>query len=67
MVAIPSFLSEPSIERNPVGVVRVIGCPSEVYIQDGSQAAILNDIKNLFDVHNPPTIPDLGAKVSKLC
>ena len=33
-----------------------------VYIQDGPQAAILNDIKNLFDVHNPQTIPDLGVK-----
>ena len=33
-----------------------------VYIQDGRQAAILNDIKNLFDVHNPQTIPDLGVK-----
>ena len=25
-------------------------------------AAILNDIKNPFDVHNPQTIPDLGVK-----
>ena len=33
-----------------------------VYIQDGRQAAILKDIKNLFDVHNPQTIPDLGVK-----
>ena len=33
-----------------------------VYIQDGRQAAILNDIKNLFEVHNPQTIPDLGVK-----
>ena len=33
-----------------------------VYIQDGRQAAILNDIKNLFDVHNPQTIPNLGVK-----
>ena len=33
-----------------------------VYIQDGRQAAILNDIKNLFDVHNPQTRPDLGVK-----
>ena len=32
-----------------------------VYIQDGRQAAILNDIKNLFDVHNPQTMPDLGV------
>ena len=47
-------------ERNPVGVVRVTS-PS-VYIQDGRQAAILNDITNIFDVHNPQTIPDLGVK-----
>ena len=33
-----------------------------VYIQDGRQAAILNDIKNLFDVHNPQTVPVLGLK-----
>ena len=46
-------------ERNPVGVR--VTAPS-VYIQDGHQAAILNDIKNLFDVHNPQTIPDLGVK-----
>ena len=25
-------------------------------------AARLNDIKKLFDVHNPQTIPDLGVK-----
>ena len=46
-------------ERIPVGVSYGSKC---VYIQDGSQAAILNDIKNLFDVHNPQTIPDLGVK-----
>ena len=32
-------------------------CPNYIskcgYIQDGCQAAIMNDIKNLFDVHNP--------------
>ena len=33
-----------------------------VYIQDGRQAAILNDIKNLLDVLYPQTIPDLGVK-----
>ena len=33
-----------------------------VYIQDDRQAAILNDIKNLFDVHNPQTVPVLGLK-----
>ena len=33
-----------------------------VYIQDGRQAAILNDIKNLFDMHNPQTVPVLGLK-----
>ena len=47
-------------ERNPVGVTSY-GSKS-VYIQDGRQAAILNDIKNLFDVHNPQTIPVLGLK-----
>ena len=26
------------------------------------RCTILNDIKNLFDMHNPPTIPDLGIK-----
>ena len=48
-------------ERSPAGVVRVTA-PKCVYIQDGRPAAILNDIKNLFDVHNPQTIPDLGVK-----
>ena len=33
-----------------------------VYIQDGRHAAILNDINNLFDVHNPQTVPILGLK-----
>ena len=37
-------------------------CNKSVYIQDGRQAAILNDIKNLFDVHNPQTVPVLGLK-----
>ena len=36
--------------------------PSCLVKQDGRHAAILNDIKNLFDVHNPQTIPDLGVK-----
>ena len=36
--------------------------PKCVYTQDGRQAAILNDIKNLFDVHNPQTIADLVVK-----
>ena len=51
-------------ERNPVSVVQVTVClhPRCVYIQDGRQAAILNNIKNLFDVNNPQTIPDLGIK-----
>ena len=48
-------------ERNPVGVVRVTA-PSLFTSQDGRQAAILNDIKNLFDVHNPQTVPVLGLK-----
>ena len=37
-----------------------------VYIKDGRQAAILNDINNLFDVHNPQTIPDLGVKHGRM-
>ena len=37
------------------------GCKC-VYIQDGRQSAILNDMKNLFEVHNPQTLPDLGLK-----
>ena len=45
-------------ERNPVGVVGVTA-PS---VFTSKMAAILNDIKNLFDVHNPQTIPDLGVK-----
>ena len=45
-------------ERNPVGVVRITA-PS---VFTSKMAAILNDIKNLFDVHNPQTIPDLGVK-----
>ena len=48
-------------ERNPVGGYLSYGSKC-VYIQDGRQAAILNDIKNLFDVHNPQTISDLGIK-----
>ena len=44
-------------KRNPVGVVRVMA-PS-VFT---SKMAVRNDIKNLFDVHNPQTIPDLGVK-----
>ena len=45
-------------ERNPVSVVRVTA-PS-VFIS--KMAASLNDIKKLFDVHDPQTIPDLGVK-----
>ena len=45
-------------ERNPVGVVRVTA-PS---LFTSKMAAILNDIKNLFDVHNPQTVPVLGLK-----
>ena len=45
-------------ERNRV-VVRVTA-PS--LFQDGRHFAILNDIKNLFDVHNPQTVPVLGLK-----
>ena len=43
-------------ERNPFGVVRVTAWFTS------KMAAILNDIKNLFDVHNPQTIPDHGVK-----
>ena len=35
-------------ERNRYDVVRVMA-PSVLYNQDGHQAAILSDIKNLFD------------------
>ena len=45
-------------ERNPVGVVRVTA-PS---VFASKMAAILNDITDLFDVHNPQTIPDVGVK-----
>ena len=45
-------------ERNPVVGVRVTA-PS---VFTSKMAAILNDIKNLFDVHNPLSIPDLGVK-----
>ena len=48
-------------DRNPSWCCLSYGSKC-VYIQDGRQAAILNDIKNLFDVHNPQTIPDLGVK-----
>ena len=37
-------------ERNPVGVFTF------------KMAASLNDIKNLFEVHNPQTTPDLDVK-----
>ena len=43
-------------ERNPVGVVTV---PS---VFTSKMAAILHYIKSQFDVHNPQTIPDRGAK-----
>ena len=44
-------------ERNPVGVR--VTAPS---LFTSKMAAILNDIKNLFDVHNPQTVPVLGLK-----
>ena len=47
-------------ERNPVSVVRVTA-PS-VFTSKMAARPILNDIKNLFHVHNPQTIPDLGVK-----
>ena len=46
-------------ERNPVSVT----APS---VFTSKMAAILNDIKNLFDVHNPQTIPDLGVKIQTI-
>ena len=60
MLALLSFLSAPSLKE--------LYCSSYssncVYIQDDWQTAILklDDIKNLFEVHNPQTIPDLGVK-----
>ena len=43
---------------DPAGVVRVTA-PS---VFPSKMATIFNDIKDLFDVHNPQTIPDLGVK-----
>ena len=60
MLAIPSVLSAPSLKEIQL-VLFELGSRS-VYIQDGRQAAILNDINNLFDVHNPQTVPVLGLK-----
>ena len=60
----PKHSLNAKFERNPVGFVRVTAkC---VYSKDGRQAAICNDIKNLFDVHNPQTIADLGASWCKV-
>ena len=61
MLALLSFLSVPSLKEIQLVLLRLTAL-SVNYIQDGRQAAILNDIKNLFDVHNPQTIPDLGVK-----
>ena len=64
MLALLSFLSAPSLKE----VFELRYCSSYssncVYIQDDWQAALLklDDIKNLFEVHNPQTIPDLGVK-----
>ena len=60
MLALLSFLSAPSLkEIQPVLFeLRLQVCLP----QDGRPAAILNDINNLFDVHTPQTIPDLGVK-----
>ena len=44
-------------QRNPVG-----GRVTAPSVFTSKMAAILNYIKNLFDVHNPQTIPDLGVK-----
>ena len=56
MLAIPSVLSAPSLKE----IQLVFGGSKSVYIQDGRQTAILNAIKNLFDVHNLQTVPVLG-------
>ena len=48
------------VERNPVGVVRV-KAPSVFTSKMATRPPFVNDIKNLFDVHNPQTIPDLGV------
>ena len=62
--ACPRFdLSSTKFERNPVAAVRVTA-PSVFRQVPGSklrQATILNDTKNLYDVHNPQTISDLGV------
>ena len=54
------------VERNPVGVVRVTA-PNVFASKMAAWAAILNDIKSLFDVRNPQTIPDLGVKFQTTC
>ena len=59
MLATPSFLSAPSLKEIQLVLFEL---RLQVCIQVGRQAAILNDINNLFDVHNPQTIPDLGVK-----
>ena len=48
-------------ERNPVGVVRVTA-PSLFTSKMAARPPFWNDIKNLFDVHNPQTVPVLGLK-----
>ena len=47
MLALLSFLSAPSLKEIQLVLFK---------------AAILKDIKSLFDVYNPQTIPDLGVK-----
>ena len=56
MLALLSFLSAPSLKEIQVVVFEL---RLQVFLHPRS---ILNDIKNLFDVHNPQTIPDLGVK-----
>ena len=54
----PSILSA---QRNPVGVVRVTA-PSVFISKMTTGPPFWITSKNLFDVHNPQTIPDLGVK-----
>ena len=61
MLALLSFLSAPSLKEIQLVLfeLRLQVC---WHPGPSPQAAILDYIKNLFDVHNPQTIPDLGVK-----
>ena len=48
--------------KTPIYGSKCVKCTSKMAARPPS----LNDIKNLFDVHNPQTIPDLGVKVQTI-